>query len=93
MDLKTSSDDVEECKPAPDILEIVLKKLNIEGADAVAIGDTPYDAQAALKAQIATIGVLWAGLRTTHCDKPDASKYTRVRPHCSPSFANSLLAR
>jgi len=34
VDLKTSSDDVEESKPAPDIFEIVLKKLKIEGADA-----------------------------------------------------------
>jgi phosphoglycolate phosphatase-like HAD superfamily hydrolase len=46
VDLKTSSDDVEESKPAPDIYEIVLRKLKIEGADAVAIGDTPYDAEA-----------------------------------------------
>ena len=44
VDVKTSSDDVEESKPAPDIFEVVLKKLNIEGSDAVAIGDTPYDA-------------------------------------------------
>jgi len=59
--LKTSSDDVEESKPAPDIFEIVLKKLKLGGADAVAIGDTPYDAEAAGKAKIATIGVLCGG--------------------------------
>jgi hypothetical protein len=28
-------------EPAPDIFEIVLKKLKLEGADTVAIGDTP----------------------------------------------------
>jgi len=61
IDLKTSSDDVEESKPAPDIFEIVLKRLKIEGTDAVAIGDTPYDAEAAGKAKIATIGVLCGG--------------------------------
>ena len=61
VDVTTSSDDVEESKPAPDIFEIVLKKLKIEGADAVAIGDTPYDAEAAGKAKIATIGVLCGG--------------------------------
>ena len=61
VDLTTSSDDVDESKPAPDIFEIVLKKLNIDGADAVAIGDTPYDAAAAGKAKIATIGVLCGG--------------------------------
>jgi phosphoglycolate phosphatase-like HAD superfamily hydrolase len=31
VDLKTSSDDVEESKPAPDIFEIVLKKLKMKG--------------------------------------------------------------
>jgi phosphoglycolate phosphatase-like HAD superfamily hydrolase len=61
VDLKTSSDDVEESKPAPDLFEVVLKKLKLEGADAVAIGDTPYDAEAAGKAGIATIGVLCGG--------------------------------
>jgi HAD superfamily hydrolase (TIGR01549 family) len=61
VDLKTSSDDVEESKPAPDIFEIVLKKLKLEGADTAAIGDTPYDAEAAGKAGIATIGVLCGG--------------------------------
>jgi phosphoglycolate phosphatase-like HAD superfamily hydrolase len=61
VDLKTSSDDVEESKPAPDIFASVLKKLEIEGADDVAIGDTPYDAEAAGKVKVATIGVLCGG--------------------------------
>jgi Haloacid dehalogenase-like hydrolase len=59
--LTTSSDDAEESKPAPDIFEVALKKLGVKGADAVAIGDTPYDAAAAGKAEIATIGVLCGG--------------------------------
>jgi phosphoglycolate phosphatase-like HAD superfamily hydrolase len=58
VEVTTSSEDAEESKPAPDIFEVVLKKLKIEGAEAVAIGDTPYDAEAAGKAKIATIGVL-----------------------------------
>jgi phosphoglycolate phosphatase-like HAD superfamily hydrolase len=61
VDLTTSSDDVQESKPAPDIFEVVLDKLKIEGGDAVAIGDTPYDAAAAGKAKIPTIGVLCGG--------------------------------
>jgi phosphoglycolate phosphatase-like HAD superfamily hydrolase len=35
VDVTTSSDDAQESKPAPDIFEVVLKKLKIEGADAV----------------------------------------------------------
>jgi hypothetical protein len=50
-----------ESKPSPDVFEIVLKKLKIEGADAMAIGDTSYDAEAARKAGIQTIGVLSGG--------------------------------
>jgi HAD superfamily hydrolase (TIGR01509 family) len=59
VDVTTSSDDAVESKPAPDIFEVVLKKLNLQGADAVAIGDTPFNAEAAAKAAIATIGVLF----------------------------------
>jgi HAD superfamily hydrolase (TIGR01509 family) len=61
VDVTTSSDDVEESKPAPDIFETALDQLGIKGSDAVAIGDTPYDAIAAGKAGIATIGVLCGG--------------------------------
>lgn len=65
VDVKTSSDDAEESKPAPDIFEVVLRKLGIAGVDAVAIGDTPYDASAGGKAGMATIGVLCGGFTET----------------------------
>jgi phosphoglycolate phosphatase-like HAD superfamily hydrolase len=61
VEVSTSAEDAEESKLAPDVFEIVLKKLKIEGADAIAIGDTPYDAEAAGKARIETIGVLCGG--------------------------------
>jgi phosphoglycolate phosphatase-like HAD superfamily hydrolase len=61
VDVTASSEDAEESKPAPDIFEVVLKKLKLGGADAVAIGDTSYDASAAGKADVATIGVLCGG--------------------------------
>jgi phosphoglycolate phosphatase-like HAD superfamily hydrolase len=61
IDEIVSSEDVEESKPAPDIFEAVLKKLAIHPRDAVAIGDTPYDAKAAGKAGVRTVGVLCRG--------------------------------
>jgi phosphoglycolate phosphatase-like HAD superfamily hydrolase len=61
VDVTTCSDDVEESKPAPDIFQVALQKLGIDGAAAVAIGDTPYDAEAARKVGIATVGVLSGG--------------------------------
>jgi len=61
VDVTTSSDDVQESKPAPDIFEAVLKKLGVEGHDAVAIGDTPYDAEAARGAGASAAGLLTGG--------------------------------
>ena len=93
VDLKTSSDDVEESKPAPDIFEIVLKKLKIEGADAVAIGDTPYDAEAAGKAKIATIGVLCGGFTESSLRQAGCVEIYPGPAALFARFSNSLLAK
>jgi HAD superfamily hydrolase (TIGR01509 family) len=61
VDVATSSEDAEQSKPAPDIFEVALRKLGIEGPEAVAVGDAPYDAEAAGKAGIPTIGMLCGG--------------------------------
>jgi beta-phosphoglucomutase-like phosphatase (HAD superfamily) len=61
VDTTTSFDEAEESKPAPDIFRIALRKLGVEASAAITIGDTPYDATAARKAGIATIGVLCGG--------------------------------
>lgn len=61
IDEATSSEDVEQSKPAPDIFQVALKKLNLDGRDAIAIGDSPYDAQSARKCGVATIGLLSGG--------------------------------
>jgi phosphoglycolate phosphatase-like HAD superfamily hydrolase len=61
VDVKTSSDDAEESKPAADIFENALKKLGLAARDTVAVGDTPYDAEAAVKAKIIPVGVLCGG--------------------------------
>lgn len=58
----TTADDAEESKPAPDIFEAALKHLGDPPAAAVvAVGDTPYDVEAAKKAGIGTIAVLCGG--------------------------------
>lgn len=59
---ETSSDDAEESKPNSDIFQAALKRLNgIAPTDAIVIGDTPYDAEAARKAGVRTIGLLSGG--------------------------------
>jgi len=59
---KTSTDDAEESKPEPDIFLAAYDKLGkINKQDVVVIGDTPYDAVAAKKAELKIIGVLTGG--------------------------------
>jgi HAD superfamily hydrolase (TIGR01549 family) len=58
----TSADDADNSKPAPDIFAASLKKLGgISCADAVTVGDTRFDIEAARKAGLATIAFLCGG--------------------------------
>jgi HAD superfamily hydrolase (TIGR01549 family) len=58
---ESSADDAERSKPHPDIFEAALRFLRVDASDAVAVGDTPYDAEAAGKTNLRTIGVLCGG--------------------------------
>ena len=56
----TTSADVEETKPAPDLVEVALKKAgNDDGA--VMVGDSTFDCEAARRADVPTVGVLTGG--------------------------------
>jgi HAD superfamily hydrolase (TIGR01509 family) len=51
----TSSDDAENSKPDPDIVQGALKGLGEKPDAVVMIGDTPYDVEAALRAKVKPI--------------------------------------
>ncbi|WP_062016964.1 HAD family hydrolase [Aureimonas sp. AU4] len=58
----TSSKDVERTKPAPDIFATALARLEgIDPDEAIVVGDTPYDIEAALRSRLATIAVRSGG--------------------------------
>lgn len=57
----TSIDDVGTSKPAPDIFAVALQKVGVAAAEAVAVGDTPYDVISAGKAGAGTIALLSGG--------------------------------
>lgn len=62
IDGATSTDDVEKSKPEPDIFASALEKLkDIAPEEIIVVGDSPYDAIAAAKASLRTIGVLCGG--------------------------------
>lgn len=91
VDLTTSSDDVDESKPAPDIFNVILKKLKIDGAGAVAIGDTRYDAEAAGKAGVRSIGVLPGGFTEDELRKAGCAEVYPGPAALLACFERSLL--
>lgn len=61
MDAATSSDDAEESKPDPDIIQAALKRAKASPAEAIMIGDTPYDVEASRRAGVASIAFRCGG--------------------------------
>jgi HAD superfamily hydrolase (TIGR01509 family) len=62
VETETSSDDAEKSKPYPDIFQAAVARLGDVSVDNVlVVGDTIYDAEAAGKAHMRTIGVMCGG--------------------------------
>ena len=61
IDVVTSSEDVETAKPEPDIIHVALERAGAAPADAVMVGDSVWDMQAAERAGVTGIGVLSGG--------------------------------
>jgi len=62
LDTEASSDDAEESKPHPDIFQAAMSRLGqVSPKECIVVGDSPYDAEAATKAGIRSIGFLSGG--------------------------------
>lgn len=61
LDAETMSLDADASKPEPDIVEAALEKLKMSPSQAVMIGDTPYDIEAAKQCGVGTIAVRCGG--------------------------------
>jgi HAD superfamily hydrolase (TIGR01509 family) len=93
------SDDAQKSKPYPDIFLAAMKRLgNVSPADCIVVGDSPYDAEAASKAGIRSVGFLsggfpekdlrGAGFETIYWGTPDLwAKFDQSCFH-SPSRAS-----
>ena len=54
---RTSSDDANRSKPDPDIVQVAMERAGAARHEAIMLGDTPYDVEAAGRAGIAIVGV------------------------------------
>ncbi len=59
VDAWTTSADVEQTKPEPDLIQAALAKAG--GSDGVMVGDSTWDCEAAKRAGLETVGVLTGG--------------------------------
>jgi HAD superfamily hydrolase (TIGR01549 family) len=69
-DAWTTSGDVENTKPAPDLVNSALEKIG--GGPAVMVGDSVYDCEAAANADVETIAVLTGGFSDSELLKSGA---------------------
>jgi len=63
--LKTSSDDAPSSKPDPDIVQAALDRAKLRAAEAILVGDTPYDIEAGRRAGVGVIALRCGGWRDT----------------------------
>ena len=86
----TNSDEAEESKPAPDIIEAALKKAGTPAESTVMIGDTPYDVKAAARAGVRCIALRCGGWRDD--DLEDAAAIYDAPADLLARYDDSILA-
>jgi phosphoglycolate phosphatase-like HAD superfamily hydrolase len=57
IDTVVCTDDIAATKPAPDFVAVALQRSGVSAEDAVLIGDTRWDIEAAARCGVRTIGV------------------------------------
>jgi HAD superfamily hydrolase (TIGR01509 family) len=92
IDEETSADDAAKSKPHPDIFKAALDRLGIAASEAIVVGDSPYDAQAAGKIGLRTIGVLCGGFPETDLRKAGCIAIYRDPADLLRRFDQSVLA-
>jgi HAD superfamily hydrolase (TIGR01549 family) len=95
VEAETSSEDVDRSKPHPDIFQAALSRLGSPRVDEVAVvGDSPYDAEAAVRAQLQIIiGVLCGGFPEEELRAAGCIAVFRDPAHLLRSYDQSPLAQ
>ncbi|MFH6784027.1 MULTISPECIES: HAD family hydrolase [Methylobacterium] len=94
VDVATNSDEAERSKPHPDIFEAALERLgHPPRGQAVVIGDSPYDAEAAVKAGLPAIGVLCGGFPEAALSEAGCTAIYRDPQDLLDGYASSVLRR
>jgi phosphoglycolate phosphatase-like HAD superfamily hydrolase len=77
----TTADDADRSKPAPDIFTAALEKVNTSPDEAITVGDTRFDVEAAAKAGLKTIALTCGGTDDSVLHKAGAIAVFRDPAH------------
>lgn len=89
---QTDADDVDRSKPHPDIFQAALEEVGgVKPEDAFVVGDSPYDAEAAGKAGIPTLGFLCGGFPAEELTAAGCVALYRDPAHLLEQLDSSLL--
>ena len=94
VEAETSADDAKRSKPHPDIFEAALQRLGRpDPTQVVVVGDSPYDAEAAAKLELRTIGLLCGGFPEDQLRAAGCAQIFRDPADLLAHLDSSLLAR
>ena len=93
VDEASTSADAQASKPHPDIFKAALDKVGIEPENAIALGDTPWDAQAAGKLGIPVIGLTCGGWKRDDLRSAGCVEVWRDPADLLLHFQQSILSR
>jgi HAD superfamily hydrolase (TIGR01549 family) len=89
--IRSSSDDADKSKPDPDIVKAALERTGCSADRAIMIGDTPYDVDAARRANVRMIAFECGGWGRT--DLQGATEVYRGASELLDRYEESVLAR
>jgi HAD superfamily hydrolase (TIGR01509 family) len=92
IDEATGSADASAGKPSPDILRAALERVGAAASDAVFVGDSVWDGQAATTLGIAFIGLLCGGTSETELREAGAVEVYDDPSALLAAFASSVLS-
>jgi HAD superfamily hydrolase (TIGR01509 family) len=87
----TDSGDVAQTKPEPDLVLAALEKAGADAKDAVMIGDSTWDCEAAKRAKVRSIGVLTGGFAEQELLDAGASKVFPTVEHLRQEVDEAVL--
>jgi HAD superfamily hydrolase (TIGR01509 family) len=93
VDEATSAGDVDQSKPAPDLVQVALDKVGLAPDEVMFVGDAVWDVQACQRAGVACVGVLSGGISRAELLAAGAVRVYRDTAEILAGFPASLLSR